>query len=89
MAFAQTLALTGWVQLDQTSAALVGMGAFAVAIVGGPLTMSFLVLETTGDYALTGAVLAASIMASLIVHLRLFVLHLPPAPARGFDPQRP
>jgi CIC family chloride channel protein len=67
LAFAQVLALTGWVQLEPTSAALVGMGAFAVGIVGGPLTMSFLVLETTGDYALTGAVLAASIVASLIV----------------------
>jgi CIC family chloride channel protein len=67
MAFARVLNLTGWVQLDQTSAALVGMGAFAVAVVGGPLTMSFLVLETTADYALTGAVLAASVMASLIV----------------------
>jgi CIC family chloride channel protein len=67
MAFGQLLALTGWVQLDQTSVALVGMGAFAVAVVGGPLTMSFLVLETTGDYALTGAVLAASVTASLIV----------------------
>ena len=65
-AFAQLLALTGVVALDPTAAALVGMGAFAVAIVGGPLTMSFLVLETTGDYALTGAVLAASVVASLI-----------------------
>jgi len=29
--------------------------------------MSFLVLETTGDYVLTGAVLAASVVSSLIV----------------------
>ena len=67
IAFAQILASTGWVQVDQTEAALVGMGALAVGVVGGPLTMSFLVLETTGDYALTGAVLAASVVASLIV----------------------
>ena len=66
-AFAEALAVTGVVALDPTSAALVGMGAFAVAIVGGPLTVSFLVLETTGDYALTGAVLAASVVSSLIV----------------------
>ncbi len=66
-AFAQALALGGLISLDPTAAALVGMGAFAVAIVGGPLTMSFLVLETTGDYALTGAVLAASVVSSLIV----------------------
>jgi CIC family chloride channel protein len=65
--FADLLAMAGWTALNPTAAALVGMGAFAVAIVGGPLTMSFLVLETTGDYALTGAVLAASIMSSLIV----------------------
>jgi CIC family chloride channel protein len=65
--FADALSMLGWASLDTTSAALVGMGAFAVAIVGGPLTMSFLVLETTGDYALTGAVLAASVVSSLIV----------------------
>jgi CIC family chloride channel protein len=43
------------------------MGVFAVAVVGGPLTMSFLVLETTGDYSLTGAVLAACVATSLTV----------------------
>ena len=47
--------------LDPTICALVGMGALAVAIVGGPLTMTFLVLETTGDFAVTGAVLAACV----------------------------
>ncbi len=66
-AFAQILVVAGAPAPDPTAAALVGMGAFAVAIVGGPLTMSFLVLETTGDYALTGAVLAASVVSSLIV----------------------
>ena len=66
-AYAQGLHLTGLVILDPMSAALVGMGAFAVGIVGGPLTMSFLVLETTGDYALSAAVLAASIVAGQIV----------------------
>ena len=67
IAYAQLLRMSGLAAPDTTSAALVGMGAFAVAIVGGPLTMSFLVLETTGDYALTGAVLAASVVSSLIV----------------------
>jgi len=38
-----------------------------VAIIGGPFTMTFLVLETTGDFALTAATLTASITASLIV----------------------
>ena len=53
--------------LDPTAASLVGMGAVAVAIVGGPLTMSFLVLQTTGDSGLTAATLTASIIASLLV----------------------
>ena len=66
-AFALALQLTGAVQLDPVLASLVGMGAFAVGIVGGPLTMSFLVLETTGDYALTGAVFAAAMASSVIV----------------------
>ena len=67
LAFGELAELTGAVRLDLTSTALVGMGAFAVATVGGPLTVSFLVLETTGDYALTGAVLAASVVSGLIV----------------------
>jgi CIC family chloride channel protein len=47
--------------------ALVGMSALAVAVVGGPLTMSFLCLETTGSLPLTIAVLAASVVSSLTV----------------------
>ena len=65
--YAVTLDQFTGVGLDPLSASLVGMGAMAVAIVGGPLTMSFLVLETTGDFGLTGATLTASIIASLIV----------------------
>ena len=65
--FAVTLDAYGHASLDPTAAALVGMGAVAVAIVGGPLTMSFLVLQTTGDSGLTAATLTASIIASLIV----------------------
>jgi CIC family chloride channel protein len=53
--------------IDPLACTLTGMGVFAVAVVGGPLTMSFLVLETTGDYALTGAVLAACVVTSLTV----------------------
>jgi CIC family chloride channel protein len=47
--------------------ALVGMSALAVAIVGGPLTMSFLALESTGSLPLTVAVLAAAVVSSLTV----------------------
>jgi CIC family chloride channel protein len=53
--------------IDPTAAAVVGMGAFAVAVIGGPLTMAFLALETTGDFSLAGVVLAAAIVASLTV----------------------
>jgi CIC family chloride channel protein len=47
--------------------ALVGMSGLAVAIIGGPLTMGFLVLEATGSLPLTVAVLAACVVSSLTV----------------------
>jgi CIC family chloride channel protein len=43
------------------------MAAMGVAIVGGPLTMSFLALETTGDYPLSLVMLAVSAVVSVIV----------------------
>ncbi len=66
--FAALLAFVGPpFAVDPVAAAVVGMGAFAVAVIGGPLTMSFLALETTGDFSLTGVVLAAAVVASLVV----------------------
>jgi len=63
--------LTGLpVTLAPENAALVGMGALAVAVVGGPLTMSFLVLETTRDFGVAAATLAASLIASTLVRER-------------------
>ena len=53
--------------LDPTACILTGMGVFAVAVVGGPLTMSFLVLETTGDFSVTAPILAACVATSLAV----------------------
>ena len=53
--------------LDPTLCILTGMGALAVAIIGGPLTMTFLVLETTRDFSVTGAVLTACVTSSLFV----------------------
>jgi CIC family chloride channel protein len=47
--------------------AVVGMASFAVAVVGGPLTMVFLALESTGSLPLTVAVLAAVVLSSLTV----------------------
>ncbi|MDR3560734.1 MAG: chloride channel protein [Negativicutes bacterium] len=51
--------------------AVVGMSALAVAIVGGPMTMTFLALESTANFSVTMAVLAASIVAAITVR-RLF-----------------
>ncbi|MBB5753137.1 chloride channel protein [Prosthecomicrobium pneumaticum] len=48
-------------------AAVVGMASMAVGVVGGPMTMTFLVLETTGDLAISVAVLAVSIMSAVVV----------------------
>ncbi len=47
--------------------AMVGMSGLAVAIVGGPLTMAFLALETTGSLPMTAAVLAACVVSALTV----------------------
>ncbi len=52
---------------DPLVATIVGMSAMAVAVVGGPLTMSFLALETTGDVPITLAVLAAAVVAAITV----------------------
>jgi CIC family chloride channel protein len=57
----------GFPPLDPSDAALVGMAAMGVAIVGGPMTMSMLVLETTHDFALTGVAVVAGLCASTIV----------------------
>jgi CIC family chloride channel protein len=53
--------------IDPSVAAVVGMTSLAVGVVGGPLTMTFLALESTGDLTLTGVVLAASIMSAVMV----------------------
>lgn len=47
--------------------AIVGMSSLAVAVIGGPLTMTFLALEITGDFPITALVLASVIASSLVV----------------------
>ncbi len=47
--------------------AIVGMSALAVAVVGGPLTMAFLALESTGSLPLTVAVVMAAAVSALTV----------------------
>ncbi|HET7411219.1 MAG TPA: chloride channel protein, partial [Pararhizobium sp.] len=53
--------------LDPAVAMLVGMTGLAAAVVGGPLTMSFLALEASGSLPLTVAVLVAAVASSLLV----------------------
>ena len=66
--FAGVLAMvTVAAALPPVVCALVGMSALAVAVVGGPLTMAFLALETTGSLPMTVAVLAASVVSALTV----------------------
>ena len=55
------------VALDPLVSTLAGMATLGVAIVGGPLTMSFLVLEMTRSVDVSAAVLAACIVTSVCV----------------------
>lgn len=54
---------------QQSAFMLAGMGSVAAAIVGAPFTMVFLVLEATGDFNVTVAVLVAVTVSSTIVRL--------------------
>ncbi len=46
--------------------AIIGMSALAVSVIGGPLTMTFIALESTGDLWLTTAVLIAVIISTQV-----------------------
>ena len=59
--------LTDVPSLPAVVCALVGMSALAVAVIGGPLTMAFLTLETTSSLPLTIAVIVAAVVSSLTV----------------------
>jgi CIC family chloride channel protein len=52
--------------LDPNVYAIVGMSALSASVIGGPLTMSFVALESTGDLWLTTAVLVAVIISTQI-----------------------
>ncbi len=53
--------------LDPPVAMLTGMATLGVAVVGGPLTMSFLVLEITRNVDVSAVVLAGCIVTSICV----------------------
>jgi chloride channel protein, CIC family len=66
--FATLLAMIGpQFAVDPMVATLTGMATLGVAIVGGPLTMSFLVLEMTRSVDVTAVVLAGCIVTSIFV----------------------
>lgn len=53
--------------LSSAALAVIGMSAFGVAVIGGPLTMTFLALEVTGEFPIAVLVLAAAITSSPVV----------------------
>jgi CIC family chloride channel protein len=66
--FAAVLLASGlYIAVDPVVAMLTGMATLGVAIVGGPLTMSFLVLEMTRSVDVTAVVLASCIVTSIVV----------------------
>jgi len=66
--YAALLLLTGFdLAVDPLASMLTGMATLGVAIVGGPLTMSFLVLEMTRSVDVTAVVLAGCIVTSIFV----------------------
>jgi chloride channel protein, CIC family len=54
------------VYFDSNAYALIGMSALSASVIGGPLTMTFIALETTGDLWLTTAVLIAVIISAQV-----------------------
>jgi CIC family chloride channel protein len=69
--FAGVLALAMPPGPDPMLMAVVAMSAFGAAVIGAPLAMTFLALETTGSLAVAGVVLAAVAVSGLLVR-RLF-----------------
>lgn len=57
------MAVLPGLNLDPNVYAVIGMSALSASIIGGPLTMSFLALEATGNFWLTTAVLIAVIVS--------------------------
>ena len=59
-------ALWPGLMLDVNVYAIIGMGALSASIIGAPLTMTFIALESTGDFWLATAVLIAVIRVNSI-----------------------
>ena len=69
--FADLVASFSMLPVDPMLLATVGMSAFGAAVIGAPLAMTFLALETTRDFAVAGTVLMAVTNAAIVVR-RLF-----------------
>ena len=69
--FAAALPLVGLPPQDRLLLTLIGMSAFGTAVVGAPLTMTFLAMESTGNFAVAGVVLTAAAVTGVLVR-RLF-----------------
>ncbi len=54
------------IYFDPNAYAVIGMSSLAAAVIGGPLTMIFIALETTGDLWLTTLVLIAVIISAQV-----------------------
>ena len=53
-------------ELDPNVYAVIGMSALSASVIGGPLTMSFIALESTGNLWLTSVVLVAVMISTQI-----------------------
>jgi CIC family chloride channel protein len=60
--------LAAWpaVGIDPGVYAVVGMSALSASVIGGPLTMTFIAIESTGDLRLTAAVLIAVVVCTQV-----------------------
>jgi CIC family chloride channel protein len=65
--YSETLAVLTPFQFDAGTAAIAGMAALGTGVIGAPITMTVLALETTGDFSITVAALVASAIAALVV----------------------
>jgi CIC family chloride channel protein len=68
---ASGIVMVGLPIVDPLFLAVVGMSAFGTAVIGAPLAMTFLALETTGNFEVAGAVLTAVAVSGIVVR-RLF-----------------
>lgn len=60
------IALWPGIGIDPGVYAVIGMSALAASVIGGPLTMVFIALESTGDLWITSAVLIAVIVSTQV-----------------------